>query len=48
MICSKCNHNLPDDSEFCQYCGSKIQKVTNITDNIPSSISSHPFCQYVG
>lgn len=37
MICSKCNHNLPDDSEFCQYCGSKIQKVTNITDNIPAA-----------
>ena len=36
MICSKCNHNLPDDSEFCQYCGSKIQKVTNITDNTPA------------
>lgn len=24
MKCNKCNHTLPDDSEFCQYCGNRI------------------------
>lgn len=27
MNCNKCGHMLPDDSEFCQYCGSKVEKV---------------------
>ena len=24
MICNKCGKTLPDDSTFCQFCGSKI------------------------
>lgn len=28
MKCTKCNHILPDDSEFCQYCGNRIEKKT--------------------
>ena len=28
MKCNKCNHILPDDSEFCQYCGNKITGFT--------------------
>ena len=35
MDCLKCNHILPDDSEFCQYCGEKVEKETeNITEQI--------------
>ena len=35
MVCNKCNHKLPDDSEFCQYCGAKIEP---ITDEVDSSV----------
>ena len=30
MICKKCNRKLPDDSEFCQSCGSKIDNVETV------------------
>ena len=38
MICNKCNHKLPDDSEFCQYCGSKIETIAvaePVEDGLP-------------
>lgn len=33
MICSKCEHKVPDDSEFCQYCGNKIES-QQVTENL--------------
>ena len=27
MICSKCHQKIPEDSEFCQYCGNKVSAV---------------------
>ncbi len=34
MICNKCTNILPDDSEFCQYCGNKIEKQVTIPDEV--------------
>ena len=30
MKCEKCGMLLPDDSEFCQYCGEKIEQTTSM------------------
>ena len=38
MTCKNCNHNLPDDSEFCQYCGSKIETSKTSPDDAISAI----------
>lgn len=40
MICNKCNHKLPDDSEFCQYCGSKIENVESVISNSINELSN--------
>lgn len=29
MFCQKCGNKLPEDSEFCQYCGASTIQVTN-------------------
>lgn len=35
MKCEKCGHNLPDDSKFCQYCGSSIaEDAANATSKL--------------
>lgn len=33
MICKNCNRKLPDDSEFCQYCGIEIEVEENENEN---------------
>ena len=43
MICKQCKHKLPDDSEFCQYCGNKIEndevvESDTLDDNVPELI----------
>lgn len=32
MICNKCNHRLPEDSQFCQYCGIPIVTYDHLPD----------------
>lgn len=44
MICPNCGMQLPDDSEFCQYCGSKatapVEPVQPIVEIVPSAQSA--------
>lgn len=39
MKCIKCGHILPSDSEFCQYCGTKLEKM--IEEPIEKPVERH-------
>ncbi len=51
MICPKCKQALPDDSEFCQYCGSKLSEdIATVSNATPASApelagKTCPFCK---
>lgn len=51
MICPKCRQSLPEDSEFCQYCGSKLSDVSASSNNAAPASNPElagktcPFCK---
>lgn len=49
MKCRQCGHVLPEDSVFCQYCGSKtiekIEEKTNVAAPIPAATTVPNFTQ---
>ena len=47
MVCTKCNHRLPDDSEFCQYCGSKLEASTIESDDNKAEVKEEPLTEEV-
>ena len=37
MICNKCGQTLPDDSTFCQFCGTKIESKSDTIHETPNA-----------
>ena len=42
LKCPKCNHPLPIDSEFCQFCGTSCAKPTTATVSTTSTVATNP------
>lgn len=40
MTCSYCNHTIPDDSEFCSFCGNKLPPRVSEQNPVSKKISS--------
>ena len=34
MICKQCNNNVPNDSEYCPFCGNTVEKVITETNSV--------------
>ena len=45
MKCSKCGNLLPEDSEFCQYCGAKLD--SSASDDVSFTVSSRNEASFV-
>lgn len=48
MKCKNCGELLPDESQFCNHCGVKIQKMDFCTECGAQISSSSKFCQPSG
>ena len=48
MLCSKCQRTIPDDSEFCLYCGSKQEEKLICHSCGKDLPSESEFCLYCG
>ncbi|MBQ6215444.1 MAG: zinc-ribbon domain-containing protein [Oscillospiraceae bacterium] len=48
MICSNCNKTIPDDSEFCVYCGNKIVIENRCKKCGAIILEDSNYCQYCG
>lgn len=41
MICNKCGERVPDESRYCMYCGSRVNKIQYYNDDNNTSLKSY-------